>query len=643
MLLWVVGCAPELIAPRVVDDPTGDFDHDGYSEQQGDCADDDPLIHPGAVEDCDGRDQDCDGLIDEDGQDAFTWYLDQDGDGFGGQQVRACARPEDGVEQSGDCDDQDPQVHPEAAESCGGSDEDCDGEVDEVDAEGCELRYLDLDGDGHGGPESLCLCEEVHSASYEDCDDLDPMVHPEADEVCGNGVDDDCDGQAIASCTGGEISAAQADLKILPEGGGDYLGAELESWDIEGDGQLELLIGAMGHEGLAAQSGRVVLVDPRSATDGLLELEDEEPLWHLDGETRNHWLGSGLLRTDLDADGQADLLVGAYGEDSLGKNTGAVYLLLGPLSASGLATEIADATFRGHAQGDKAGDFMSDLGDLDGDGLADLAIAGARASYELSQEGAAYVVLGPVSTGEHDLADADLVLTGASDRSAAGASIEALDLDGDGSRELLVGAYQYSAEYSEQGAAYVVDGDLRGRHRLDEVATSSLVGSSELERLGVALGALGDLDGDGVEDWAVSATREPSGGVEAGLIRVFLGPVSAGLHSSADAELRGDYERNHAGGRLRRAGDWDGDGQDEFLTHADETVALVSWPTPVLVRDAGTLWLGEGEDDFFGSDLLLGQFGADDFPDLVVGAQQRSAEVGANGGAVYLFHGSPPQ
>ena len=61
-----------------------DFDGDGFTESDGDCMPNDPNTYPGAPEICDGQDNDCDGEIDEDFSEMTTWYLDNDGDGFGG-------------------------------------------------------------------------------------------------------------------------------------------------------------------------------------------------------------------------------------------------------------------------------------------------------------------------------------------------------------------------------------------------------------------------------------------------------------------------------------------------------------------------------------------------------------------------------
>lgn len=83
----------------------------------------------------------------------------------------------DGYPAAVDCDDLDPAVHPGAAETCNGKDDDCNGKIDEA---------FDADGDG------FATCDAPGRPA--DCDDADPAIHPGAAEVC-NGKDDDCNGK----------------------------------------------------------------------------------------------------------------------------------------------------------------------------------------------------------------------------------------------------------------------------------------------------------------------------------------------------------------------------------------------------------------------------------------------------------------
>ncbi len=132
---------------RIATDTGGmDADGDGYSTAT-DCNDNDPAVHPGATERCNGIDDNCDQAIDE--------GFDRDADGF-----TTC---------NGDCNDGNPQIHPGVPEVCNSIDDDCDGVVDEG---------FDSDGDGY-------------TACGGDCNDANPQIRPGATETC-NGVDDNC-------------------------------------------------------------------------------------------------------------------------------------------------------------------------------------------------------------------------------------------------------------------------------------------------------------------------------------------------------------------------------------------------------------------------------------------------------------------
>ncbi len=174
-----------------------DADGDGWSAAE-DCDDNDAGLNPGAVEVCDGLDDDCDEAIDE-GLGA-TYYLDSDGDGFGDPagEILSCTQPAGYTTNSADCDDDNSEIYAGAEELCDDLDGDCDGTVDEG-FEGV-VWYRDGDGDGYGVDDDTresCAAPDGYAAEPGDCDDSEPGVYPGAwefdDDDQGDGVDNDCD------------------------------------------------------------------------------------------------------------------------------------------------------------------------------------------------------------------------------------------------------------------------------------------------------------------------------------------------------------------------------------------------------------------------------------------------------------------
>ncbi len=353
--------------------------------------------------------------------------------------------------------------------------------------------------------------------------------------------------------------------------------------------------------------------------DGAGGLEETKVL---EGTTSSA-LGSAVSDAgDLDGDGLGDVLVG---EPGWGDDRGRVRIYLG--EPGGLGEE-PEAIVEGE-EAQELGAPLAAAGDLNGDGLADLALGCDE------REGGAGTLLVWYGAGG-GLSEATVeTLSGSSEGSRFGLTVSGgEDLDGDGLDDLVVGAP--GAEGTGSEVVWVLAGRAEG---LSTEGATTLSGMAGGDGFGEAVLSLGDADGDGYAEIAVGAPDHDG----RGRVDLFRGG-STGVESSAAQTLfAGDDEIGR--GRALGAEDVDGDGLQELLVGAEEAASergrvlvFAGAPGGFSVTPSATL-TGESAGDDFGAALDgVGDLNADGFGDLVVGSPSALADSG--GVSVFLGSGA---
>ena len=659
-------CSPSLLTPLVLlfacsdkapsaSDP--DDDGDGYPASV-DCDDGDPDIHPGANEICNEVDDNCDAEVDAEDErldpaSGFTSYVDSDGDGAGdpATEVRSCTPPTSGVEQGGDCDDQDPAISPFATEICNDRvDDDCDGLADDEDPDadpaGFETFWLDADGDLYGDEEAstqACEAPRDYTTRAGDCDDQQAAVNPEEKEICDNGVDEDCSGDASDCRRSGTFTGSEVDFSIV--GGSEQIkfGYSAALLDQDGDDQLDLLVGApyTTGEGDNYVYGSVYLfIGP--LTGGVTSSAEADGAW--DQDTNNTSYAYGLVRAgDLDGDGCEEALVGAgyapFGEIS---QAGGAALLYGCGEPGGEA----DSWFGGPEQTSYFGKGLAGLGDLDDDGFDDFGIGAAGVDSHATYGGSIFLWYGAATVlPSMAAADADTIIAGRTDWDYLGASnsFTASDLDGDGKGDLIIGSWPLNDSVGAVSILLGYSTRLSGTTDIEDLTSATVSGAVDNDRLGFSVHAGFDFDFDGYGDYAAYAL---SGDAQHGSLYFFPGgsPGPSGESTAPDLAplIFEGTQDNGVTGENMVTGDFDGDGVEDLLLteHGHLEGELITGaaygfygplePGHHTVAEADFALLGDSHREYIGSGApQAGDVDGDGLADLIITAYGYDSYRGA--------------
>jgi len=282
---------------------------------------------------------------------------------------------------------------------------------------------------------------------------------------------------------------------------------------------------------------------------------------------------------DLDGDGIDDIVVGAVLDDEGGSNRGAIHIIL--LNSDGTpksTVEINDSTVNGPvlSDNDYFGNSVANIGDLDGDGIDDIAVGARYDDTGGTDKGAIHIIfLNADGTPKSTIEINDNTVNGPvlSDFDYFGSSVSNIgDLDGDGIDDIVVGAFLGEADGYNRGEIHIIflnsDGSPKSTVEINDSTVNGPV-LSDYDYFGYSVTNIGDLDGDGIDDIVVGAIYDDEGGLNRGAIHIILlnndGTPKSTVEINAST-VNGPVlsDSDYFGTSVANIGDLDGDGIDDM-------------------------------------------------------------------------------
>ncbi|MEY4563329.1 MAG: hypothetical protein RLZZ618_2606, partial [Pseudomonadota bacterium] len=488
-----------------------------------------------------------------------------------------------------------------------------------------------------------------------------------------------------------DIAAGTGGFVINGQCANDKSGFSVSSaGDVNGDGLADLIVGAWDSDpatGASAGRSYVVFGQSTGASIDLSAVANGAGGFVINGQCTADRSGLSVSGAgDVNGDGLADLIVGAYQSDpAAGSSAGRSYVVFGQstgsaINLSAVAAGTGGFVINGQVAGDFSGYSVASAGDVNGDGLADL-IVGAYQSDPAagSNAGRSFVVFGK-STGTAinltavGLGTGGFIINGqcASDNSGYSVS-SAGDVNGDGLADLIVGAYQSDPTAgSNAGRSYVVFGQSTGA-AIDLTAVAGgtggfvINGQCASDSSGVSVSSVGDVNGDGLADLIVGAHQsDPAAGSNAGRSYVVFGKstgaatdLSAVANGTGGFVINGQCAGDLSGWSVSGAGDVNGDGLADLIvgayqsdpaagSNAGRSYVVFGKSTGAAIElsavangTGGFVINGQAAIDSSGYSVTsAGDVNGDGLADLILGAFQADPAAGADAGQSYVVFGS---